>query len=414
MDLTGEAVQIAAVDGLPGGQVSQPAAVPANDAYTARLHTSLEAVRPLWLRFQADGVCTAHQHFAWVEGIVARLMPAGAEALIVEVNNAVTGAPLMLVPLMLRPAFRHRVIEWLSCGVCDYSAPLLADASAWTAQSAQAAWTAVRSVLPPADRVHIMGIPPRIDGVVNPLALLAATRDSMQTTYGLAIDGDPETVLKRLCRPSFVKEFGKDWRRLERLGGLEFVEAETPALVELIFDGLVRMRLNRFREMGRFDLLTQEPVVDFYRKAALQGLSDGSVRLFGLRVGEALIATQYLVVHQGTVHALLIAIDQNAVPNVSPGLLIMGRLIGWARERRFDYFDLSVGNQGYKGHMGAKGSVLAELRQGVTMRGSVAGAAIEFRNRAEAFVRSNPRLLKAAQGLMRGLRRLRGGSSEPQ
>ena len=139
MDLAGQAVQIAAVTDLPDGQASPPVIVAANDAYTARLHTSLEAVRPLWLRFQTDGVCTAHQHFAWVEGIVARLMPAGAEPLIVEVNNAVTGAPLMLVPLMLRPAFHHRVIEWLSCGVCDYSAPLLADASGWTAQSAQAA-----------------------------------------------------------------------------------------------------------------------------------------------------------------------------------------------------------------------------------------------------------------------------------
>lgn len=404
-----QAVQIAAVNDLPDGQASHSAIVAANDAYTARLHTSLEAVKPLWLRLQTDGVCTAHQHFAWVEGIVARLMPAGAEPLIVEVNNAVTGAPLMLVPLMLRPAFHHRVIEWLSCGVCDYSAPLLADASAWTAQSAQAAWAAVRSVLPAADRVNILGIPRRIDGVANPLALLPATRDSLQTTFGLAIDGDPETVLKRLCRPSFVKEFGKDWRRLERLGGVELVEAATQAEVEQLFGELIRMRLSRFRELGRFDLLTQEAVVDFYRNAALQGLPDGSVRLFGLRVGDALIAVQYAVVHQGTVHALLIAMDQSVVPNVSPGLLIMGRLIGWARERRFDYFDLSVGDQSYKERMGAKASVLAELRQGLTVRGRVASAAIELRNRTEAFVRSNPRLRAAAQGMMRGLRRLRGG-----
>ncbi|TJX43226.1 MAG: GNAT family N-acetyltransferase, partial [Mesorhizobium sp.] len=162
------------------------------------------------------------------------------------------------------------------------------------------------------------------------------------------------------------------------------------------------------RELGRFDLLTQEKIVDFYRNAAIQGLLDGSVRLFGLLVGEALIAVQYLLVHQGTVHALLIAMDQGVVPNVSPGLAIMGRLIGWAREQGFGYFDLSVGNQSYKEHMGAKGSVLVELRHGFTMRGRVANAAIEFRRRAEAFVRSNPRLLKAVQGTMRGLRRLRG------
>lgn len=405
-----QAVQIAAVTGSPDGQSSHPATVVAIDAYTARLHTSLEAVRPLWLRLQVDGVCTAHQNYAWAEGIVARLLPQGAELLIVEVNDAVTGAPRMLVPLIRRPAFRHRVIEWLSCGVCDYSAPLLADASPWTTQSAQAAWAAVRSVLPPADRIQITGIPQSISGVANPLAMLAATRDSLHTSFGLAIDGDPETVLKRLCRPSFVKAFNKDWRRLERLGDVELVEANTPALVEVIFGGLVRMRLSRFRELGRFDLLTQATVVDFYRNAALEGLSDGSVRLFGLRVGEALIAVQYLLIHQVTVHALLISIDQGAVPNVSPGLLIMGKLMSWARGRGFDYFDLSVGNQSYKEHMGAVGSGLRELCHGITVRGSVVSAAIEARNRTEVFVRSKPRLLKRLQGLMRDLRRLRGGS----
>ncbi|TGQ64089.1 GNAT family N-acetyltransferase [Mesorhizobium sp. M00.F.Ca.ET.186.01.1.1] len=402
-----EAVQIAAVTDLPDGQVSHPATVAATDAFTARLHTSLETAKPLWLRLQAEGVCTAHQHYAWAEGIVARLMPRGAEPLIVEVNDAATGAPRMLVPLMRRPAFRHRVIEWLSCGVCDYAAPLLADPSPWTAQSAQAAWAAVRSVLPRADRFHITGIPQRINGVANPLALLADTRDSVQTTFGLAIDGEPETVLKRLCRPSFVKEFNKDWRRLERLGGVELVEADTPAEVESTFGELVRMRLSRFRELGRFDLLAQQTFVDFYRNAAVQGLSDASVRLFGLRVGEALIAVQYLLVHQGTVHALMIAIDQGVVPNVSPGLAIMGRLMSWAREQGFAYFDLSVGNQSYKQHMGAKGSMLAELCHGYTMRGNAASAALNFRRWVEAFVRANPRLLDAAQGLMRGLRRLR-------
>ncbi|MEI9411746.1 GNAT family N-acetyltransferase [Mesorhizobium salmacidum] len=405
--MSGQAVQIAAVTDLPGGQVRHPAAIAANGTYTAKLHTSLEAVRPLWLRLQADGVCTGHQIFAWAEGIVARLLPESAELLIVEVGDAATGEPRMLVPLMRRRAFQHWVVEWLSGSVCDYAAPLLADATPWTRQSAQAAWAAVRSALPPSDRVHIVGIPRQIHGVANPLALLPDTRDSIQTAFGLAIDGDPETVLKRHCRPSFVKEFGKDWRRLERLGSVELVEADAPAEVERIFAELVRMRLDRFRELGRFDLLTQEKIVDFYRNAAIQGLSDGSVRLFGLRVGEALIAVQYLLVHQGTVHALLIAMDQSVAPNVSPGLAIMGRLIGWGREQGFGYFDLSVGNQGYKEHMGAKGSELVELCHGFTMRGSVANAVIEFRRRAEAFVRTKPGLYKAVQGVMRRLRRLK-------
>jgi CelD/BcsL family acetyltransferase involved in cellulose biosynthesis len=379
----------------------------ARGVYTARLHTSLETVMPLWLRCQAEGVCTAHQSYAWAEGIAKRLMPEGGELLVVEVTDAGTGELSMLVPLMRRPGFGHRVIEWLSCGVCDYSAPLLADRTPWTPQAAEAAWAAIRSVLPRADRIHITGIPRQIHGVANPLAMLAAARESIQITSGLVLAGDPETFLKRHGRPSFVKTFNKDWRRLERYGQLDLVDANTPALVELIFGALVEMRLRRFRQLGRFDLLARPEVVDFYREAALQGLSDGSVRVFGLRAGEDWVAGQYMLSRQGTLHALLIGIDQEVVANASPGLAIIGRLMEWGLRQEFKYFDLSVGSQPYKEQFGAESSVLGELCEAMTVRGWGANAAIWLRGRAEGLVRSKPRLLKTVQNLVRGLRRLK-------
>ncbi|MBN9549928.1 MAG: GNAT family N-acetyltransferase [Alphaproteobacteria bacterium] len=385
------------------------AAGAASGAYVARLHTSLAAVKPLWQRLETEGVCTGHQHFAWAEGIVEKLMPPKAELAIVEVRDAATGEAVMLLPLLRRRAFGHWVIEWLSCGVCDYSAPLLADAAPWTTQSAEAAWAAALSVLPPADRIHITGIPKEIGGVANPLAMLSQARDSIHSHYGIAMDGDAETVVKRICRPSFVKALNKDLRRLDRNGGLALVEADTPALVDSIFGRLVEMRLSRVRELGRFDLLAQQPVADFYRDAAHRGLKDGSVRIFGLRSGGIMVAVQYLAVHLGTLHALLIAIDQGAVPNVSPGLCIMGELIKWGRGAGFDYFDLSVGNQSYKEHMGAVKSVLSELCHGITLKGLAASGVIKYRGQGVAFVRDNPHLFKLAQEFMQRWRRLRAG-----
>ncbi|MDG4877106.1 GNAT family N-acetyltransferase [Mesorhizobium sp. WSM4935] len=405
--MASQAMPMAAMTtGLADGEAAPHAA---GAAYVAQLHTSLETVKPLWLRLEAAGVCTGHQHFAWAEGIVEGLVPENADLAIVEVRDVATGEPRMLLPLMRRPAFGHRVIEWLSCGVCDYAAPLLADASPWTQQSAEAAWAAVLNVLPRADRIHIAGIPKQVGGVDNPLALLSQARDSIHSHYGIAMDGDAETVVKRICRPSFVKALNKDLRRLDRNGGLALVEADTPALVDSIFGKLVDMRLSRFRELGRFDLLAQPAVVDFYRKAAQRGLADGSVRIFGLRAGDVTVAVQYLAAHLGTLHALLIAIDQAAVPNVSPGLCIMGELIRWGRGAGFNYFDLSVGNQSYKEHMGAVKSVLSELCFGITLKGVAASEAIKYRGRGVAFVRDNPRLFKVAQEFMQRWRRLRSG-----
>ncbi|WP_258051618.1 GNAT family N-acetyltransferase [Mesorhizobium sp. INR15] len=392
--------------GQPLGATDR-AAVAGGGAYTARLHTSLEAVQPLWLRCQANGVCTAYQCYAWVEGIAQRLMPKGAELLVVEVIDAATGELRMLVPLMRRSRFGHRVIEWLSCGVCDYSAPLLADATPWTSQAAEAAWAAIRSVLPRADRIQITGIPRQISGMDNPLALLAAARDSTQVTSGVVLDGDPETLLKRICKPSFLKNFNKDSRRLERHGTVDLVEANTPTLTELIFGTLVELRLKRFRELGRFDLLAQSAVADFYRNAAIQGLSDGSVRLFGLRVGDAWVAVQYMLARKNTVHTILIAIDQDVVSNAATGLVIIGKLMEWGCRQGFGYFDLSVGSQHYKENIGAGSSLLAKIEETLTPLGKGVFAISALRDRTEAMVRANPRLLQAGQGLVRGLRKLK-------
>ncbi|RVD56465.1 MAG: GNAT family N-acetyltransferase [Mesorhizobium sp.] len=402
------AVQPAAAADAPVQPVSPiRAGIDVGAHYTARLHTSFDTIRQLWQRLEETGLCTGHQGLAWVEGIASRLMPKSADLLVVEVNDAATGAPVMLLPLMRRRALGHHVIEWLSCGVCDYSAPLLADARLWTTQSADAAWAAVRVVLPPADRIHVAGIPRQIHGVANPLALLSAARDSIQIASGLVMDGEPETLIKRICKKSFTKHFYKHCRRFEQLGGLALVEAETPDMIEEQFGTLLDLRLNRFRELGRFDLLTQAPIVEFYRNAALQGLSDGSVRLFGLRVGQAYLAVIYVLVMKGTLHALLLGIDQEAVPNVSPGLTTIGKLMIWARAQGLGYFDLSVGSQGYKQHIGAASSVLAELCEPMTLKGRGSTAYIRLRGKTELFVRSKPRLYKAVQGVMRRLRRLK-------
>jgi CelD/BcsL family acetyltransferase involved in cellulose biosynthesis len=390
-------------------EANSPASVGVGAAlrYTARLHTSFDSAKLLWRRFEATGLCTGHQGFDWVTGIAERLMPKNAGLLIVEVSDAASGAPVMLLPLMRRRALGHYVIEWLSCGVCDYSAPLLADDRPWTRQSADAAWAAVRSVLPPADRIHVAGIPQKIHGVANPLALLSVSRDSIQIASGLAMDGEPETLIKRICKSSFSKNFNKHCRRFEQMGPLALVEAQTPAMVEQHFATLLELRLSRFRELGRFDLLTQAPVVEFYRNAALRGLSDGSVRLFGLRVGDAWLASIYVVIKQGTLHALLLGIDQDAVPNVSPGLTTIGKLMMWARGQGLDYFDLSVGSQGYKQHIGASSAALAELCEAMTLKGRGATAYIRLRGKTELYVRSRPALYKAVQGVMRKLRRLK-------
>lgn len=92
----------------------QPARPAAFDApFRAELHTSLEAVAPLWRVLEAEGVSTPYQRLDWVGTVLAHLAgPAGATPLFVTVWDA-NGRLVMLVPLALTPRHGCRVVTWL-------------------------------------------------------------------------------------------------------------------------------------------------------------------------------------------------------------------------------------------------------------------------------------------------------------
>jgi CelD/BcsL family acetyltransferase involved in cellulose biosynthesis len=375
-------------------------------SFLARLHTNLQAVKPLWQAMQRDGTCTAYQRFDWVSTIARHLVPRrGAEPLIVEVIDAVTQRPVMLLPLIHYRRPSHKVIEWLSCGVCDYTAPLLAPGLALTAKEAAAAWAAVRSVLPPADMLRVRGIPRHVFGVANPLANLAQARRSSLVSTGIALDGDPETLLQRKCNPAFVRDFGKASRRLERRGELRFVEAQTPAEVDEIFAALLAQRLARFRKLGRFDLLTQPAAVAFHRDAAMQGLKGGPVRLFGLRVGDEWVATCYVLVHHGALQGLLLAMAEDSWRRCTPGLQIVARTMIWASQQGLDYYDMSVGSLHYKKDIGGREMPLFEIDEALTLRGRILLAGLRQADAGKAWLQAHPRTFEQLRAGRRTLRR---------
>lgn len=382
----------------------------AEQAFAARVHTTMESVRTLWLQCENSGICTAYQRYGWVSAIVEQLMPGmNGELLIVELSSATTGEPLMIVPLMRRRRLVYSEILWLGCGVCDYSAPLLVRPLALSKEEAESAWETICSVLPPADRIHIDGIPQQALNSLNPLSMLKIAQASDTMTSGMAISGPAETLIKRVCRPSFAKDQSKQYRRLERTGTVHFEKAKTDAQLDLIFGVLVEQRLSRFRELGRFDLLTQTAYVDFYLKEARKGLVDGSVRVMGLRVEDHWIATCYVLVHHDRVHGILLSIDQSRFNNVSPGLIIIAKAMEWAREQQLDYFDLSVGSLHYKESIGATSTVLLEINQQMTMRGRLATAFFRKAARLKTRIKANPKIYGKLRSGRVHLRRLSDG-----
>lgn len=374
--------------------------------YTARLHTSLSEVAALWRHFEAQGAATAYQRLEWASGVVEHLAgPMRAEPIFVEVSDARSGSPVMLVPLARIRHRGYRVITWLDLGVCDYAAPLLAPAVDIAPDSMKSVWAAIRAVLPRADLIRISRIPAEVQGRPNPFAALPSCRRMEMQASGVAIDGDPATLIERLCRSSTRKDMGKTRRRLERQGEVRLVKAATPTEVDMIFDALVEQRRTRFSEMGRFDLLSRPEVEALYRAAAHESLRGGPARLFGLSVGDTWIAGVFGLVHAATFHGVLLTVAGGPWRNASPGPHIIADTLQWARAEGLDYYDFTVGVMPYKADFGVHTRDLAELVEVVTLRGLVVTQALRRSEDAKTWLRTHPEWYAKLQNARRWLRR---------
>lgn len=375
-------------------------------AYSARCHTSLAAVAPLWRSLEAEGKATAYQRLDWAGAVAEHLAgPMRAEPIFVEIVDADAGRPVLLVPLARIRHRGYRVVTWLDLGVCDYAAPLLAPGLDLTARQMAEIWAAIRRVLPRADLIRISRIPDRVGDRPNPIAAVPTCRRMTMQASGVAIDGDPATLLERLCRPSTRKDMGKLRRRLERIGDVALVTAGDPAEVDAIFDALVEQRRSRFAEIGRFNLLSRPEVEAFYRDGAHRGLAGGPVRLFGLSVGGEWIAAAYGLVHDGAFHGLLLTMAGGTWRNTSPGLHIIADTLQWARGDGLDYYDFTVGVMPYKTDFGVHTRDLSELVEVVSLRGFLVTQAQRRAEAAKTWLGTHPDWYARLQKARRWIRK---------
>ncbi|WP_244480510.1 GNAT family N-acetyltransferase [Methylobacterium sp. Leaf399] len=390
--------------GDPTAAAPRGAAAP---AYRARLHPDLAAAAPLWRRLQAEGACTAYQRLEWAEAVVDKLVPgSGATPLIVQVDEAESGRPVMLLPLARLRKRGTTTIQWLDLGVCDYAAPVMAPGVVLSPAEAVLAWEAVRAVLPKADLVRITRITQSIFGTPNPLALLPEAQVIPMRASGLVIEGDPETLIKRVCSKSMAKDIEKRRKRLAAIGEARFVEARTEAEVTDLFEALLRQRRDRFRELGRFDLLDRPEVVDFYRAAALNGGPDGLVRVFGIAVGGEWIATAYGLCHHGAFHGIILAMAGEPWKGCSPGILIVAEIMVWARRQGLTYLDFTIGDLPYKNGFRPVAHDLMEVAHARSLRGHAILAAERALRGAKATLQRHPALFDRLRESRRMLRRI--------
>ncbi len=380
-------------------------------AFAARCTMRLPEIESKWKDIEADGLLTAYQRVDWIKGICDDLLTrSNIQPIFVEVYDARSLDTVMILPLMMKRRFGARIIVWLDLDVCDYAAPVLRSNTVVTAEMAQRCWEAARAALPPHDLLSVVQIPSFVAGVRNPLALLPGARGMVLTASGLPIEGDPKTFVGRACTKSGFKELNKFRRRLERRGQIRFFRASREADVTSAYDCLLAQRKRRFKALGRSDLFDREGIPEFYRNAALHGLSNGPAGLWCLSVDNEVIATSYCLVHDGTIYGLVLTTAGESWKNCSPGIVLVGELMQWAADHSFTYMDMTIGSLPYKVNFGAKTKELWLISEYRTVFGWVFLRSIQAIARSKTWLERHPKAFLAVRAVRRTLRRRAAGS----
>lgn len=363
---------------------------------------SLGAAEAPWRALEATAgvVMTPYQRYDWVAAF-ATTLPAKARPCPVLLRHT-DGRPLALLPLAVTREAGIRVARVIGGRHANYHMPVFAgpDAAALPAE-------AYRRALVQAGRragidvIHLVDQPRVWNGVENPLAHGPA---SPSDGYGLALEADPDAVLKRIMSGDARRKLRQKEKWLVAAHGpVEHRIAADKVEAEEILSAYFAQKAVRFAQAG-----IRDPFADPAAQTFLAGAHRaGALELHALRTGDGrVLATFAGAVDAQRFSGMLTSFDPDpTLARFSPGDLLLQALIRDQALRGRTAFDLGVGEARYKASVCDETIALVDTVLPVSLRGRAFGLAAEAGGRLKRRIKRDPRLWALVGRVRRALAR---------
>lgn len=258
-----------------------------------------------------------------------------------------------------------------------------------------------------ADLILLQNIPLEWRRRVSPLGALPMVQNQNHA-YQLPLLDNMEMTLKQVNAKSRRKKFRVQSKRLEALGGFDYVAGGTSDEQHHLLDRFFQQKGERFKAMGLPDVFA-----DPETKAFLHGAIDirsGDVRSFGLQMHAIRLKGE----HEGHIAALsgisrkgdhvicqFSSIDESIAADASPGEFLFWQMIAGLHGKGIALFDFGLGDQGYKRSWAPEDTAHYDVVIALTARGTIAGLIHHAITRGKAFVKSRQGLYRYAQRMRR-------------
>jgi CelD/BcsL family acetyltransferase involved in cellulose biosynthesis len=377
------------------------------DAIEIDVVDTMEALEVDWRALERDNLTSLHQGYDWC---VSWARAYGNPPAIIR--GRAGERTVFILPVEITRSRGVRIARFIGADHSNINTGLFSadladagevlDARRFTAQFSGA-------LAGKADLLLLQNIPLTWRDRANPLALLPMVQNQ-NYAYQLPLFDSMEATLKQLNAKSRRKKFRVQSKRLEELGGFDYVAGGNVEEQHALLDQFFRLKGERFKAMGLPDVFADAATKAFLHGAIdirdadneLFGLEMHAIRLKGAHAGH-LAAIAGISRKGDHVVCQFSAIDESIAADASPGEFLFWQMISGLHGKGVSLFDFGLGDQGYKRSWAPAETAHYDVVLPITARGVAVGAMHRMITRSKAYIKSQQRLYRPAQRLRRFL-----------
>jgi CelD/BcsL family acetyltransferase involved in cellulose biosynthesis len=248
-----------------------------------------------------------------------------------------------IFPFCINSILSVKILSLMGGQLADYQAPLVKNET-----DIESIWTEFEPYLPKHDVLLLNRIPEPFSAVKS--FIKGHIKTQMFQTAEIWLPA-VKTNLGACISKRKIKDVRRYERRLSDFGHVSFDVCETFSPKSDIMDFVIEQKQLRYQKTGVRNILSDKKVENFYRELSVisSGISGVKAHLSSLRVDNNIIAAHLGLVYQSRFYYLTPAYLDGELSKFSPGSVLLHFLINWSIENKLEVFDLTIGDESYKG-----------------------------------------------------------------
>ncbi len=373
------------------------AAAPSSPFATVTAHADAAAVVRDWAELEACAPCSIYQTRGFILPWIATL---GARAGVLPRFIMARDEDDRPVALLLLGITRSRgvtVAGWLGGRDANLPMALLRRSQDWSAADLLRLLRSAARALGAPDVFALPNQPTVFAGAPNPFIALPHG-PSPSAAYGTALPSDAEQLFAAKLSKDARKKLRKKEAKLAGMGEVRHVVATTAIERTRVIDAVIAHKSLRLRARG----IASDFEAPEMRGFIEQTTAAGTIELHALTLDDRIIAVYGGGVHGGHWSGMFNAFDPDeAIARVSPGDLLLMRLIAHCCARGIGRFDLGIGEARYKAALCDEAIALFDVVVPMSPIGRGYALMLRMRRATKRRIKRDPRLHALALRLRR-------------